>query len=154
MPNWTGKVLLFCVVLVVVSFSYSMICLPEDMRRGILGRVNEIATQTDDHVTAELKKFRDSNILPDKSFYYSNEAYCDAIYTAEGGKHTKWPYGIKSVRCRGEQDCRQVCMNTVRNNKDRWLNSDRSKTFIEFLGSKYCPGDNNWITNVSNIIKQ
>ena len=63
----------------------------------------------------------------------------NAIYKAEGGKKTRYPYGIKSVRCVGENDCRQVCLNTIRNNQKRFLKQNKYSDFIEFLGSRYCP---------------
>jgi hypothetical protein len=80
----------------------------------------------------------------------------DAIYKAEGGKKTRYPYGIKSVRCVGENDCRQVCLNTIRNNQKRFLKQNKYTDFIEFLGSRYCPlnikGEyhlnKNWVSNV------
>lgn len=93
---------------------------------------------------------------------YTDEQIVNAIYKAEGGKHAKKPYGIISVKCEGEKECRQICKNTVRNNKRRYKNDPKgSKDFIEFLSKRYAPigasndpaGLNrNWQRNVRSIL--
>jgi len=81
----------------------------------------------------------------------------DAIYRAEGGAKTKYPYGIKSVRCTTPSTCRKICENTVRNNYKRWLKTDRSMPFLYFLADRYCPpsvdldGNKNWKRNVPKL---
>ena len=81
----------------------------------------------------------------------------DAIYLAEGGDKTRYPYGIKSVPCHSLSDCRRIAENTVRNNHKRWIASDKSKEFIYFLADRYCPpsvdpiGNRNWKANVSKL---
>lgn len=76
-----------------------------------------------------------------------------AIFVAEGGHKTRYPYGIKSVRT---SDPRAVCVNTVRNNWGRW---DGRGCFLNFLGDRYCPpkadpvGNRNWKRNVKRILK-
>ena len=91
--------------------------------------------------------------------YFSRVA--DAIYKAENS--SRYPYGIKSVSCRGIADCRRICMNTIRNNYGRWLASDKHLTFLEFLASRYAPlnalddsnGLNrNWLKNVKYFLKE
>lgn len=78
------------------------------------------------------------------------EILADAIYLAEGGSKTKYPYGIISVKCSGETECRKICLNTIRNNHKRWLNSDKSLTYLEFLASRYAPiGVSNDPTNLN-----
>jgi hypothetical protein len=62
----------------------------------------------------------------------------DAIYHAEG-VNSKYPFGIKSVACNGYQECRRVCLNTVRNNYSRWLKAGRPGDYLSFLASRYCP---------------
>lgn len=98
---------------------------------------------------------------------WTNEQIVNAIYKAEGGSKTKYPYGIKSVKCKSKEDCRQVCLNTVRNNRKRYAaNEAKGKiTFIEFLGSRFCPTtgklssaemglNKNWITNVNYFLRK
>jgi hypothetical protein len=85
---------------------------------------------------------------------YSDEEIVNAIRKAEG----TWTYGIKSIKCETEKECRQICLNTVRNNRKRFARlSVSSQEFIHFLGSRYCPigADNdprglnkNWEKNV------
>lgn len=82
----------------------------------------------------------------------------DAIYRVEGGAKTMYPYGIKSVKCSGEQECRQVCENTIRNNYVRWIKSGQHQDYIEFLADRYCPysvdpvGNVNWKKNIRSIL--
>jgi len=92
--------------------------------------------------------------------YYSNEAIAEAIFWAEGGYKTHWPYGIKSVYCEGIEECKQICLNTIQNNRIRYSEYGYKKynTFLEFLASRYCPisdkGCENWLPNVRSILKK
>jgi len=80
----------------------------------------------------------------------------NAIYQIEGGKNTKYPYGIKSVKTAHP---RQVCINTIRNNFGRWHESKSKLDFLTFLANVYCPrsvdlqGNSNWIKNIHKILK-
>lgn len=97
---------------------------------------------------------------------YSDQEIVDAIYLAEGGKKAQFPYGIRSIKCSGEVECRRICENTVRNNRKRFSQYGYKdyNDFIEFLGSRYCPtsGNNlskserklngNWVKNVNYFL--
>ena len=79
----------------------------------------------------------------------------DAIYKAEGGDKTRFPYGIKSIKnCHNR---RAVCMRTIINNYSRW--SGRGD-FIVYLADHYCPaetdfiGHKNWINNVKYFLRK
>ena len=96
---------------------------------------------------------------------FSNEQIANAIYLAEGGKKAKVPYGILSVKVKDEQEAKQICINTIRNNRVRFAKQNKYTDFIEFLGSRYAPiqsvandpkGLNRfWIKNVKYfLIKQ
>lgn len=85
----------------------------------------------------------------------------DAIYKIEGAEKAVKPFGILSVPCDGYADCRQICLNTVRNNYKRWLKSDRSKTYLEFLANRYAPVgvsndpnnlNKNWLSNLQRVL--
>ena len=86
------------------------------------------------------------------------ERIADAIYRAEGGPAAKVPYGILSVPVRNEQEARKVCLNTIRNNWQRWTDAGRPGDFIDFLGNRYCPpsadpvGNRNWRRNVKSFL--
>ena len=91
------------------------------------------------------------------------EKIVDAIYLAEGGLPAKRPFGILSVPCRAYDECRRVCLNTVRNNYYRWIDAGMNGPYLEFLASRYAPigvendptGLNkNWISNVRYFIAQ
>ena len=79
-----------------------------------------------------------------------------AIYKAEGGKQTKYPFGIKSVECKGYEECKRICRNTVVNNVERWEKSvwnGDSRDYITYLWHRYCPPaahklNGNWKKNV------
>lgn len=72
---------------------------------------------------------------------YSDEQIVRAIYLAEGGENAQYPYGIRSVKCSGESECRKVCLNTVRNNRKRFADYGKREfdTFIAFLASRFAP---------------
>jgi hypothetical protein len=87
------------------------------------------------------------------------ERLADAIHKAEGGKKTKYPYGIMSVKVKDEEEARRVAINTMRNNYQRWLNADKKwegkpVTYLEFTANKFTPpsadpvGNRNWKYNV------
>jgi len=80
---------------------------------------------------------------------YSTSSIVNAIWIIEGGFKTNYPFGIRSVKCKGYNDCRQVCVNTVENNKERFKNQIKEKDFLVFLAKKYCP--NNWKVWVKNL---
>lgn len=93
---------------------------------------------------------------------YTDTEIVNAIYLAEGGKKASFPYGIRSVKCTGEIECRKICERTVRNNRKRYADYGhrRFDSFIEFLASRYCPSRGqalssaerrlnvNWLKNV------
>ena len=72
------------------------------------------------------------------------ERIVDAIYQAEGGSSASSPFGILSVSCEGYNECRQICKNTVINNRIRFQKYRKEggrefKDFIEFLAHRYAP---------------
>jgi hypothetical protein len=96
-------------------------------------------------------------ILATPAYAYTNEQIAHAIYKAEGGSKTKYPYGIKSINTHGNKEyAHKICLNTIRNNRIRFIKQDKYKDFIEFLGSRYCPTtirneyylNKNWVKNV------
>jgi hypothetical protein len=71
---------------------------------------------------------------------WNDEQILKAIYLAEGGSSAQFPYGIRSVKCATKDECRQICKNTIRNNRRRYAkNPGNAKDFISYLGSRYCP---------------
>jgi len=92
---------------------------------------------------------------------FSDTQIANAIRKAEG----TWTYGIKTVTCNSEAECRKVTLRTIRNNRIRFRKFGYRKysNFINFLGSRYCPigatndpeGLNrNWIKNVTFFLKE
>lgn len=81
----------------------------------------------------------------------------DAIFRAEGGRDTRYPYGIKSVLVHGELEARTVCLNTIESSWSRYEHTDCTD-FIAFLADTYCPiatdpvGNGNWIANVRYFV--
>jgi hypothetical protein len=88
---------------------------------------------------------------------YSNEQIANAIYKAEGGTKTAFPYGI--LQRYKHTTPRQACINTIKHAKKDFNGKD---DFIVFLGSRYCPvGCNNdngtnryWVKNVKYFLKR
>ena len=87
---------------------------------------------------------------------YDSSDICDAIYVIEGAEKTRHPYGILSVPCNGEADCRDVCLNTVENTFTSWQADGSQGDFLEALARRYAPvnsdtdnGTNQyWLKNV------
>ena len=86
----------------------------------------------------------------------------NAIFKAEGGKDAQYLYGIRSIKYKDEADARRICLNTINNNKKRFLKQDKYGDYLEFLASKYCPvncdndrGTNKyWLKNVRYFLKR
>lgn len=79
----------------------------------------------------------------------NSERLANAINRVENSK--KYPYGIKSIDThRDSVLARKICLNTIRNNYQRW---NKSGNFIEFLSKAYAPIsasklNKNWVKNV------
>ena len=86
----------------------------------------------------------------------SDNDIVNAIYIAEGGRKAKVPYGILSIQTKNP---RQICLNTVRNHRERHAAHRCGLDFITCLGNRYCPpvadpqGNKNWIKNVSKLLE-
>ena len=82
------------------------------------------------------------------------EKIVNAIYLAEGGAKTRFPYGIKSINTHGNKEyARRICLNSVRNGRARFIKQIKYTDFIEFLGLRYCPPtahklNQSWVSNV------
>ena len=78
---------------------------------------------------------------------YSNEAIVNAIYYAEGGAKTRFPYGILSIKVKNEAEARRVCLNTIRNQRIRHAKHKCELDFISCLANRYCPTKGKHLTN-------
>lgn len=82
-----------------------------------------------------------------------------AIFIAEGGHATRYPYGIKSIPTKSRSHAKRICENTVRNTHTKWADAGKPGDFIKFLGTKYCPpsedpvGHDNWVRNVTKLAR-
>lgn len=65
---------------------------------------------------------------------YSASQIANAIYRAEGGGKTKYPYGI--LKKYKNTTPRQACLNTIQHAKRDW---NGTGDFIEFLSKRYAP---------------
>jgi len=82
----------------------------------------------------------------------------DAIYIIEGGTKAKVPYGILSMKVRDKEHARRICINTIRNNHERWMKAGKKGDFLHFLADRYCPpsdsaGNRNWKRNIQLVLK-
>ena len=94
---------------------------------------------------------------------YDSSDICDAIYVIEGGAKAKKPYGILSISCNSESECRDVCLNTVENTFTRWQADGSTMPFLEALAARYAPiGSSNdprhlnrfWLSNIKDKLNQ
>jgi hypothetical protein len=85
--------------------------------------------------------------------------WANAIYKAEGGKHTRHPYGVLANY--KHTTPRQACINTIRHQYRNWIKKGRPGAFVAYLGHIYCPVgafndpmglNRNWIRNVSGAL--
>ena len=89
----------------------------------------------------------------------TDDQIANAIYKLEGGKKAKAPYGILSMREKSPQHARQICMNTIRNSRARWLKAGRPGDELDYLADRYCPpsadpaGNRNWKRNIHKLTK-
>ena len=83
---------------------------------------------------------------------YTVDQYVSAIGKAENSK--KFPYGIKSIKCSGEAECRQICHNSVVNANKRWIKAGKPDDFVIFMGRRYSPPDinPNWVRLVKYFL--
>lgn len=94
------------------------------------------------------------------------ERMANAIYRAEGGTKTRYPYGVKSInppanlktRVELELWARRITINSIRNNWRRWEQAGKPGEFVPFMARRWCPpsadpiGHRNWVRNVSALI--
>ena len=73
---------------------------------------------------------------PARSEIVDIERLATAIYYAEGGRsprdgkpraNVKYPYGVLSVKCHGDQECRAVCVRSIKHRLARFK-KDRGAT--------------------------
>lgn len=90
---------------------------------------------------------------------YSNEQIVNAIFKAEGEYKAVYLYGIKNIKYKNEREARQICLNSVRNGRTRWIKAGKPYDLIIFIGLKYCPPkahplNSNWVRNVKYILQK
>lgn len=85
---------------------------------------------------------------------------CEAIRKAEGVR-SRYPYGIKSVKCEGINACRICCLRTIRHYYRDFIKTHRFtvKEFISYSAYRYVAdgggvGEKNWIKNVEFYCKK
>lgn len=85
---------------------------------------------------------------------YTDNEIAAAIYCAEGGKGTRFPYGIKSINTGGNVAiAKAICLRTIRHGRERYRQAGYPGDFISFLGKRYAPGQGEWVHNVKWFLK-
>lgn len=88
---------------------------------------------------------------------FTDEQIVEAIRKAENS--VKYPYSIKSIDTKGNKEyARQICLNSVRNGRKRWINAGKPYDLIVFIGLRYCPPSSHilnthWVKNVKWFLK-
>lgn len=94
---------------------------------------------------------------------YTDTEIVNAIYIAEGRDNATYLYGIRSVSYANADEARQICFNTVRNQRVRHSKHDCGRTYLECLANRYCPIDASndpkglnhyWLSNVKYWLKK
>lgn len=85
------------------------------------------------------------------------EKFCEAIRISEG-IHSKFPYGIKSVRCQTEALCKEQCLKRIHKYWRDFKKNEHTgiKGFIRYASKCYVTdadriGEKNWVNNVTKI---
>jgi len=119
---------------------------------GKLDDINIIDTM-DTKSIKSLKTQIWTSFIPDNK--YREDALLYAIWNADGGNKTKYPFGIRSINCEGYDDCKRICRNTIRNNISRFSNrgKDDKRSYLQFLRDRYAPLSDsplnrNWLPNI------
>lgn len=80
----------------------------------------------------------------------------DAIYVAEGGDKTRYPYGISvkksGIQTKGKEDARRICINTINHAYRDWVSAGHKGDFIDFLSKRYCEKPEHWAKMVKSIM--
>lgn len=92
----------------------------------------------------------------------NKEALATAIYISEGGKKTRWPYGIMlpGKPPLPEGKAREICLITIATSLAKNRHCKTPDQFIVALAATYCPkstdpvGHSNWIKNVTHHYKK
>ena len=87
----------------------------------------------------------------------NTNAIADAIYVAEGGKKTRFPYGISAkksgIQTKDEADARKICINTIGHAYNDWKAKNSKGDFIDFLSLRYCPENHiHWAKMIKSIM--
>lgn len=88
---------------------------------------------------------------------FSNEQIVNAIFLAEGGSRAQYYYGVRSVKYRDIAEARQICLNSVKNGRKRWIKAGKPYDLIIFIGLRYCPPkahpkNSAWVRNVKYFL--
>lgn len=82
----------------------------------------------------------------------------DAVWRVEGGSHTRYPYGVVSIKTHSAAHARRICLVSIRNNWQRWEAAGRPGRFLDFMADRWCPavdspqGNANWKRNMRLIV--
>lgn len=89
---------------------------------------------------------------------YTNEQIVEAIGKAENS--IKYPYGIKSIDTKGNKEyARQICLNSVKNGRERWIKAGKPYDLIIYISLRFCPLkahplNSYWVKNVKAILER
>lgn len=106
------------------------------------------------------REILDSNGRENSSLHshlIQEETVAQAIYLAEGGEKTVYPYGVLSTPTYGNVvEAKRICLNSIRNSRKRWEKAGRPGDWLAYFAQRWCPvgaeNDNGtnqyWLKNV------
>lgn len=88
-----------------------------------------------------------------------------AVFYAEGGSATRYPYGVKSIKPRDAHHAREITRRSIDLNYGRWVRAGRPggntpDAFVRFMAARWCPvtsdpqGHANWVRNVRILLRR
>lgn len=93
---------------------------------------------------------------PALAFDLQEERFANAIWNAEGGSKAHVPYGVETVDVgKDAAYARKICLNSIRNNRARWVLAGRPGDFISFMSKRWCPLNSVvWARNVRYFMEK
>ena len=93
---------------------------------------------------------------------YTDEQVANAIYLAEGGAKTRYPYGVISVNTHSDPAyAKKIVLNSIARSRERWRKAGRPVDWLAYFASRWCPVgaendptglNSNWLRNVRAIL--
>jgi len=63
----------------------------------------------------------------------------DKLWLCEGGRASKWPYGVRGYSWDNVEGARRACLNTISNRYQVWVDKQIQQPWLDFFCDQWCP---------------